>query len=296
MVLARYASAILFAVFCAIGLAGLVWPCESALSTDLSRALSGASMAHPLGTDWMGRDLLGRSMCASRGFFLPGFVAAAIALVVGVTLGAVSGYEPATDAYRARRWTVSLLRPLRGVVAFVLAIPGTLPRFVSILLVLAAWGFDPFLLAGVAGVLYAAELGEDIRRRVGTCSREEYVESARADGVSGWRLLGYHILWLQCRHLVMRHLVHLWAFIILVETSLSFMPGVFGIQEPNPSWGNMLEGATDSVLVGSPWPAILPTLAIIATVILLTQIGDRLRRPQVLHRDRAGFEDEAEPA
>ncbi len=262
-----------FVVFTGLGVLGMLWPCEVGLSVDMSRALAGPSLSNVLGTDWLGRDLLSRTVCGTRGFFGPGFAAVGVATVVGVSLGALAGYAPTADG--------RIRAGLRGLLTLALAIPGVLPRFVSIVLFCAAWGsFEPYLIAGVAGLLYAAELGEDVRQRVGHCSREEYVEAARADGVTSSRILGYHLLWLQCRWLVLRHLVHLWAFVILVETSLGFMPGQFGIQEPNPSWGNMLEGASGAVLSGDPWPAIVPTVAIVSTVVMLTWMGDRLREPE----------------
>ncbi len=269
------------ALFLAMGLLGLVWPYEPGQDVDLSQAYASPSAEFWLGTDRLGRDLFHRLVAATRGFFLPGLLAALLAAVLGVGLGAFSGYAPGPMALGApRRGQALLLKMLRGAVRLALALPGTLPRFVSMVLACAAFGFEPFLLAAVAGVLYAAELGEEVRATVRARCTEEYIESARAEGLSLARVLGRHILYLQCRALVMRHLVFLWAFFILVETSLSYLPGEFGIQEPTPSWGNMLIGAKDGVLAGHYWPAVLPTLAITSTVILLAYLGDRLSSHQ----------------
>ena len=122
-------SLVLFAVFALAAIAGLLWPCESALTVDIGRKLAGPSFAHVLGTDWLGRDLLGRTVCGTRGFFAPGFAAVLVAGVLGVGLGALAGYEP---TMRRRGPRAAAARALRTTVTLGLAIPGTLPRFVSI--------------------------------------------------------------------------------------------------------------------------------------------------------------------
>jgi len=271
-----WVTALLLAAFFAMGLIGMFIE-YGFVGVDMSQALLLPSLEHPLGTDRLGRDLLPRIFVATRGFFMPGLVAAGIALTLGVSLGAFSGYAPQRGGLSHRPlWARRALDGARTAVQLMLSLPAALPRFVSILLLCAAFGFDPYLMAAAAGALYAAELGEDVRQRVELCAREEYVEAARSEGLSSARILGHHILWLHCRPLIVRHLVHLWSFVILVETSLSFMPGEFGIQEPDPSWGNMLVGAREPAMTGHFWPSLVPTVAIVGTVVLLAWVGDRL--------------------
>ena len=263
-------------VFVAFGLAGLLWPYVYEPVTMADR-LQGPSWAHPLGTDWLGRDLLRRLVASTRAFFLPGLLAIVVCAGIGIGLGGFAGYAPPQDALRppstARR---RVWQAARGLVGICLAIPGALPRMVSLVLLCAGFGFDPYLLAIGCGVVYAGELGEDVRRRVQQCCHEEFVEASKAAGLSTWRLLGYHILWLHARAMILRHLFQLWAFVILVETSLSFMPGAFGIQEPDPSWGNMLEGTREAAMLGDVWAALVVTVVIIASIVLLAWVGDRL--------------------
>lgn len=262
--------------FLAIGVVGAVLPYEPG-GDAISAAHALPSVAHPLGTDRLGRDLLFRLVIGTRGFFLPGLLAMGLAFSLGTGLGAIAGYTPSgAGVASARGWRSGAWRLGRWGIALLLAVPGALPRFVSILLVCSTFGFSPAILGAAIGTLYAAELGMDVRRRVGLCCGEEYVESARAEGISDARILGYHILWLHCRSLIARHLVYVWSFCILVETSLSFLPGEFGVQEPNPSWGNMLAGDLDAAMSGKLWAALVPTVAILATVALLAYSSDRL--------------------
>ncbi|MEM7679147.1 MAG: hypothetical protein AAF449_24475 [Myxococcota bacterium] len=258
------------------GLAGLF--VDHHFEVVMDDRLKGPSFIHPLGTDWLGRDLLARLVAGTRGFFLPGLVATVVCSVLGVGLGALVGYRPPTDALRlpsARRRAFEWMQKLIGVV---LALPGALPRMVVLVLLCAAFGFDAYLLAAGAALVYAGELGEDVRHRVRRCCQEEYVEAAIAAGRPGWWVLGYHILWLHVRSLVARHLFQLWAFVILMETSLSFMPGAFGIQEPESSWGNMLEGTRDAAMAGHYWASAVVTVAIVSTIVVLAWAGDRFGR------------------
>lgn len=259
-----------------LGLLGLGVPGDL-LPVDMSQRLLLPSVAHPLGTDWLGRDLLLRVLLGTRAFFLPGLAAALIALFVGGSLGALGGYAPEKEALAARCPALLVLNSLVSALArLLLQVLQALPRLVSLLLVFAVFGFEPWILALTAGLLYAGELGEALYRRVRTESAEPYVTALRAEGVSDARVLGYHILWQNGRRLLARHLCYAWAFVVTVETTLSFLPGEFGLQEPTPSWGNMLQGSREASLSGSPWSAALMSLLIAGAIAWLAWLGDRI--------------------
>ncbi len=288
----RLAASIVIGGFILLGLAGLLSTYEPGYDVDMSQGLQGPSWSHLLGTDRLGRDLLQRLIAGTRSFFMPGLAASLIAVAIGVPLGAAAGYKPASAGVGSPQgaWA-ALLRSLQGIVSFALAVPGALPRFVTIVLVCVSFGFSPFVIAAVAGVLYAAELGEDLKTRVMECSREEYIEAARADGLPLCRILGVHILWLQCRSLVLRHVVGLWVFVLMTETALSFIQtsdgGMYGVQEPAPSWGNMIVTPTRNLiggLIGNDaaryvWPALVPSVALLGAGVALTWVGDVLLEP-----------------
>ncbi|MEL7371579.1 MAG: hypothetical protein AAFN74_21835, partial [Myxococcota bacterium] len=177
----------------------------------MTQKLLGPSFEHPLGTDWLGRDLLIRLVAGTRGFFLPGLMAMVVCGVFGVGLGALAGYRPPVDALRrSNTLRQRAFEWMQAVIGIILVLPGALPRMVFMVLMCAAFGYDAYLLALGAAIVYAGELGEDVRQRVRSCCREEYVESAIAAGRPAWWVLAYHILWLHARPLVARHLFQLW--------------------------------------------------------------------------------------
>mgnify|MGYP003886402417 FL=1 len=191
---------------------------------DLTAANVGPSPAHWLGTDHLGRNVAWRLILASRAFLGPGLVAAAVAATLGVVPGAVAGLLGGVPALA--------LRYLTGVLA-------TVPRFVLVLLLLTIYGDSPTHLGIAMGLAYAPELWEAVHGRVDELRRAEFVQASRAHGVPWWRLLFLHLLVGATGGLVARHLVRVFAFAVVVESTLAYLGG-FGVQEPWPSWGNML--------------------------------------------------------
>lgn len=226
---------------------------------DPSRAGLGPSPAFPFGTDHMGRDVFWRTVTASEAFVGPALVACAVALAIAVPLGALAGYSGGTTA-RAVRY-------LFDVVASV-------PRFVLVLLACMIYGSDPLVLATAAGASYAPGLGQAVYARLEALRGAEFVLAARAHGLSDARILGRHLLWVNCRRLVGRHLLYLFGFFLILETTLSYIGG-FGIEEPQPSWGNML--AFEFGQHGmNPLATLVPAAAIWLTVLGTVIVADAL--------------------
>lgn len=209
-----------------------------------SGRFAGPSAAHWLGTDHLGRDVAWRLLLASRHFVVPGLQACAICALIGIPLGAASGW---------------LGGPASGVIRYGFTVLDGLPRFVLVLLVLSIYGNDPLILALVAGIAYAPTLGEAIHERLEGLRSAEYVAANRAHGVPEWRLLLVHLLWAACRRLVGRHLLGLFGFFLVLETTLSYLD--YGVAQPEPSWGNMLAFDFDHADVH--WaPLLAPAAAI----------------------------------
>jgi peptide/nickel transport system permease protein len=196
----------------------------------------GPSSLHLLGTDPLGRDLLGRMVVSVEAFFFPGLFACLVTVLLGVPAGSVVGYWPRSKA--------------AAVVRGLLTIVGAWPRLVLVVVVVAIFtasvsdpaafaGVRLYLLAGLVGLSFAPQLAHALSEKVLHFQREQFVEAARAHGIPDARILGWHILWANCRNLVLRQACTLFGAFILVETSLSYL-GHYGVPAPRPSWGNIL--------------------------------------------------------
>ncbi|MFT7519761.1 MAG: peptide/nickel transport system permease protein [Kiritimatiellia bacterium] len=212
---------------------------------DHSRAFHAPDSEHLLGTDHLGRDVLMRLLLASGQFVFPGTLATLFCAAIAVPLGGIAGYRGGKVA---------------SVIRYGFTVVQSLPRFVLVLLVCSIYGNDPVIIAIVAGVAYAPGLGEAIYTRIEALRSAEYVVANRAYGVPEWRILVVHLLWAACRRLIGRHLLGLFGFYLVLETTLSYLGG-FGVAQPNPSWGNMLafDWGFDNIHL---LPMIAPAVAI----------------------------------
>jgi ABC-type dipeptide/oligopeptide/nickel transport system permease subunit len=212
--------------------------------TPTDAPLLGPSAEHWFGTDALGRDLLLRVVDSTEAFFGPGLFACFVALLFGVPAGALVGYRP--DVAPAT------------VVRFGLTIVAAWPQLVLVIVVVAiftasvddpaAWsGFRLYLLAAVLGVSFVPQVAGAVGEKVAWFRRERFVEAAVAHGLTHARILGFHILWANCRNLVLRQACMLFGAFLLVETSLSYL-GDYGVPPPRPSWGNILSGLKSQVI------------------------------------------------
>ena len=248
-----------------LGLVAVVWIC-AALSgydviADVNPALGGtaASGAHWLGTDHLGRDVFSRLMLGSHAFVGPGLLACLTAFVIGVPAGGLAGYYGG---------------PLASFIRYVSTVVASLPRFVLVLLCMAVYGNDVWLLSIVAGLSYVPTLAGAVYARVQSLSNAEFVVAARAHGISESRILLYHLIWVNCRRLVGRYALQLFGYFLLLETTLSYIGG-FGVMEPQPSWGNML--AFDfGYQTGNIWGVVAPALAIWLTIMGCSLLEEEL--------------------
>lgn len=230
------------------------------LSTRLlppfSRDASGGF--HLLGTDRFGRDLFVRMMLAGRVSLSIGIVGSVVAALLGTLAGAIAAWRGG--------WTD---RAIMGVADALLSIP----RLVLLLVCAALW--QPGLTTVVAVLVATGWMGvaRMVRAEVLGVSAQPYVQSAVALGARSWRVLWRHALPNALGPAIVATTLGV-GNAILLESGLSFLG--LGIQPPQPSWGNMIAGGRD-LIVTAPWVAIAPGLALIATVLAATLIGDSLR-------------------
>lgn len=215
--------------------------------------------AYPLGTDYLGRDMLSRLVKGTEGFFLPGLIAVALGLGIGVLLGALAGY---------------LGGRVDKVISFFTTMLGSFPRLVFILLVCTIPEEPSMKLIGaMTGVLFIPQVAEAVRRRVLALKAEDFILASRAHGLSLPRILFYHIVWLQCFPEIVRQALYLFVYVIFLETALSYLEGP-GAPPEIPSWGRMLANATAAMFRGQYWHALVPTAAIVFTTLGVASLGD----------------------
>ena len=270
--LARHLNLALGALLITIVLAGallsFVWLPYDPNHLDFAVQLSAPSTAHPLGTDHFGRDLLSRLLVGARGTLYVGFIAVGIATFTGCLLGALAGYLGGiTDDI-----TMRLIDTLYAFPAILMALllatiysPGTLTAMTAI---------------GIATVPIFARL---MRSSVLTQKELPFVEAASALGVPRRRILLRHILPNALSPIIVQASLSL-AVAVLAEAALSFLG--LGTPPDVPSWGNMLREA-QGFLAMSPYPALVPGLAIVMTVLGWSLLGDGLRDILDPHSERA---------
>lgn len=226
--------------------------------TNLKASLYSPSVQHLMGTDVLGRDVFSRVIYGSRASLIIGVVATGISLVIGVILGAISGFFGKwADAVIMRITDVFFAFPF---LIFAIALVTFLgPGFINVFIALGLIGWTSF-----------ARL---VRGQVLSIKANDYVEAARAMGASSGRIIWKHILPNTVAPIIVYTTMNI-GNAILAEAGLSFL-GI-GVQPPNPSWGLMLSDAKNYIW-SAPWAVIWPGVAIFLTVLGYNLLGDGLR-------------------
>ncbi len=225
---------------------------------DVSQSLLPPSMAHPFGTDDLGREVFVRMLYGARISLLVGFVAVGISTVIGIILGALAGYYGSwVDALVMRFVDIMLCFPTFFLILAVIAFLDPSIWNIMIVIGLTSW-------MGVARLIRAEFLS--LRQR-------DFVLAAQALGASDLRLIFRHILPNAMSPVLVSATLGV-AGAILTESALSFL-GI-GVQPPTPSWGNML--IIGKQTLGSAWwLSVIPGLAILITVLGYNLLGEGVR-------------------
>ncbi len=249
-------------VFALLLLYCIVWPIISPYDpneVDFSIANQGPSLAHPLGTDKFGRDLLTRTALGGRVSIGIGFAATLVILFVGVTYGSISGFVGG--------------RLDNGMMRFLDALYG-LPYLPFAIITLAIFGGASFWTMVVAlSVASWFTTARIVRGQVITLKENDYVRAAKAVGARWYRVLARHLLPNTLGVLIIAIFLEL-PGVILGEAFLSFIG--LGISPPDASWGAMAEEGR-SVYRIYPIQIAIPSIAIATLVLCANFIADGLR-------------------
>ena len=235
---------------------------------DLSMLMAPpGTSGHIFGTDFMGRDILSRLILGIQAYFLPGLLAIGISLVFGSLSGVLSGY-----------WGGRL----DTFITYFSNLVDSFPRLVIILLMVAAFKPDIYYIMVVVGVTNIPVVSLLIKGKIQSLRQKNFIEAATSLGLSNRIIILKHILWYNCRSVLIIQATLGMAEAILMESSLSYLG--FGVQEPTPSWGNMVQAGSNYFMQGKFWSSTAPALAIMFTIMGFHLLGDGLNN--ILERKR----------
>ena len=249
--------AIFLAVILAAVFAPWIWPVDP-LDQDVVERLVGPSLAHPLGTDSFGRDVLARLLHAGRISLLIGISSIALAMLVGSAIGIAAGYIGG--------WFDAMVTSLLDVLL-------SFPTLLLGLMVVAMLGSSVENLVLAIALTELAPFARVARAPTIALKNRDFIEAGRALGFSDLRLVVVHIIPNLISDVIV--VASLWlAAAIRTEASLSFIG--LGVKPPTPTWGGMIREGFENIL-DAPWLAVAPGLAILITVLGINLLGDGLR-------------------
>ncbi len=230
------------------------------ITTNLEVRNQAPSFSHPFGTDWLGRDMLTRTIKGLTLSIFVGLIAAAISAIIALVLG-IAAATMGKGVDTAVTWLVDLFM--------------SIPHLVSLILIAVALG------GGMRGVVIGValthwpSLTRVVRGEVLQLRSTEYVQISKRMGKSRWWIAAQHIV----PHLIPQLLVGLillFSHAILHEASITFLG--FGLSPHQPAIGIILSESMRYLSVGMWWLAFFPGLSLLIIVRLFDVLGDNLRK------------------
>ena len=225
---------------------------------DLMLGATPPSAAHWLGTDIFGRDMLTRVMYGGRVSLMVGFVATAVALVIGILWGAIAGFIGGrVDAIMMR----------------IVDIMYALPFMIFIVLLMVVFGRNILLLFVAIGAVEWLTMARIVRSQVMALRKQEFIEAAYSMGLSRWAIIRRHIIPNTLGPVIVYTTLTI-PSVMLLEAFLSFLG--LGIQPPESSWGLLINYGVET-MEEYPWLLIFPGITLSLTLFALNFLGDGLR-------------------
>ena len=252
-----------FAAICLFSFAGPLlagWIAGlDAVSQDTALGASAPSWHHWFGTDLLGRDMMVRTMAGGRMAIAVAITATLVALVIGVSWGAVAGYA-------GGRIDELMMRIVDILYAF--------PTVVFVIVIMAVFDTRSIVvLFALIGAIQWLTMARIVRGQVMSLRHREFVEAARCVGVSPPRIVFRHIV-PNCLGAIIVYATLSIPGVMLTEAFLSFLG--LGVQAPRASWGTLVDEGAQLVAI-YPWILIGPGLAMSITIFALNFLGDGLR-------------------
>ena len=255
--LAVVGAVALVIVILAVSLAPWIAPYEYD-AQDLNLGATAPSAAHWFGTDIFGRDLLTQILYGGRISLAVGFIATAVALIIGVSWGSVAGYCGGRIAAVMMRFVDVLY---------------ALPFLIFFILLMVVFGRNMILLFLAIGAVEWLTMARIMRTQVQSLKQKEFVEAATSTGLSPLVILYRHIIPNAVGPMIVYTTLTI-PSVMLLEAFLSFLG--LGIQPPATSWGLLISYGAET-MEEYPWLLIFPGAALTLTLFSLNFLGDGLR-------------------